>query len=261
MAEQQLDAGWYEWVTDNLGRDQARATAATRAASAAIAQGLGFNAAANAARASWEADRLAHVAAVKQAAVAEAFPSRVPGSLIVATALAVGGALASIALLLVVIAPWAPCTPVDPGSQSISICPSIRQIAYMFLAGNLVIAVVHATFFLLMWRRRAAAAWWVSVVVITGILGFDLAGELLVVVSLANPNNAQLGFLYTVGGFPALVPTFMELWAGSFLPGLETVFSHWLLLHMVVVELPILFLLSTRPARRWCRVQLGLGGS
>ena len=47
MAEQ-LDAGWYEWVTDNLGRDEARATAATRAASEAVAQGLGYNAAANA---------------------------------------------------------------------------------------------------------------------------------------------------------------------------------------------------------------------
>ena len=127
----------------------------------------------------------------------------------------------------------------------------------MFLGGNVVIAGLHATLFLMMWRRRANAAWWVSVVVITGILGFDLAGELLVVVSLANPHVTQVGLLYSVGAFPALVPTYMMAWVDFLQPGgdLVRVAEHWLLLHMVLVELPILFLLSTRPARRWCRIR------
>jgi hypothetical protein len=35
-----------------------------------------------------------------------------------------------------------------------------------------------------------------------------------------------------------------------------TVAYQWLLLHLLLVELPILFLFSTSPARRWCRVYL-----
>src|SRR5712671_8072863 len=84
-----LDIGWHDWVTANLGTDPGRAARATRAAAEAVAQGLGFNAAADAARASWDAARLAHVATVRRAD-----PATVPGSLVAATALAVGGALA-----------------------------------------------------------------------------------------------------------------------------------------------------------------------
>jgi hypothetical protein len=254
MAEQ-LDAGWYEWVISNLGRDQARAIVATRAASEAAAQGLGFNAAANAARASWEAHRLAHVAAVRQ--LTEADPTRVPGSLIAGTALAVGGALASIVFLLLLNPPWVPCPGSDPTTGSINLCLPFREIAYMFLAGNVIIAALHASLFLLMWRRRAAVAWLASVVLIVAILLFDIVGELLSVVVQANPHYYP-GLLETVGVITGLVPSYMTLWADFLQPGgaLVTVAEHWLLLHMVLVELPILFLFCTRPARRWSRVHL-----
>src|SRR5258706_4309493 len=153
-----LDAGWYDWVTSNLGRDPARASAATRAAADAVSQGRGFNAAADAARASWEADRIAHVATVSKAD-----PTAVPRSLVTATVLAVAGAVASIVLILWMAPPTGPCT---------DYCPTFRNIAYLFLLGNLVVASLHTSLFLMMWRRRASAAWWASVTLVGAILGF-----------------------------------------------------------------------------------------
>jgi hypothetical protein len=236
-----LDAGWYDWVTSNLGRDPARAAAATRAAAAAASEGRGFNAAADAARASWDRDRLAQVAAVT-----EPDPSSVPGSLVAATALAVGGALASIALILLMVPPTAPCN---------DLCPGFRSIAYLFLSANVAIAALHASLFLLMWRRRQAAAWWVSIIVVCTILIFDALGELTMVIAQSNPNGQPI-----LGGFgtvAALVPTAILLWDPFHLTNAsEAISSHWLLLHLVFVELPILLLLSTRAARIWCRAYL-----
>jgi len=241
----QVDAGWYEWVAANLGRDAARATAAARAASAAAAQGLGFNAAADAARASWEADRLAQIAVLTKDD-----PTHLPSALIAATAIAVGGALASIALILVLVRPGATCT---------DFCPSFRMAAYTFLWGNIAVGVLHAFLFVLMWRRRAALAWWGTVGVVGMILLFDLVGELTVVVALANPH--VISPIETVGLYPALVTTTMLLLADQYLPGTVwvTLSYHWLLLHLAVVELPILVLLSRGSVRRWCRVRLMIG--
>ena len=240
-----LDAGWYEWVTANLGRDPARAEAATRAAAHAVAKGSGFNAAADAARASWESDRLAHVIAAARAA-----PSSVPGALIAATALAVGGAVASIALILWISRPAGTCT---------DYCPGIRQIAYVFLWGNVAIASLHASLFLLMWRRRAAGAWWASVILVGAILLFDVIGELTVLGPLSNPNSNPDSIL-GIGAFAVLVPTAMWLLASDLHLGSAMVAAtlHWLLLHLVLVELPILVLLLRRPVRLWCRMYLGI---
>jgi hypothetical protein len=237
-----LDIGWHDWVTANLGTDQARAARATRAAAEAVAQGLGFNAAADAARASWDAARLAHVATVRRAD-----PATVPGSLVAATALAVGGALASIALILWISPPTGPCS---------DLCPAFRHVAYIFLWGNMAVAGVHASLFLIMWRWRAAVAWWASVVLVVAILIFDTLGELMVVAVLANPHSHVDPTLAMLGSFPALVPTAMLLVAGGLHLGTvgATVAYQWLLLHLLFVELPILILLSTGPARRWCRV-------
>jgi hypothetical protein len=238
-----LDAGWYDWVTSNLGRDPVRAAAATRAAAEAVAQGHGFNAATDAARASWEADRLAQVAVVKKAD-----PSSIPGSLIAATALAVGGALASVGLILWMYPPTAACT---------DLCPGIRQIAYLFLWGNVAIAGLHASLFVLMWRRRAAAAWWASVTLVGAILIFDVIGELTVLGPLSNPNSAP-DSIPGIAALAVLVPTAIWLLASGFHLGSawQTVSLHWLLLHMILVELPILILFTTRAARRWCRIYL-----
>ena len=240
-----LDAGWHDWVTSNLGRDPVRAAAATRAASDAVAQGRGFNAAADAARASWNADRLAQVAAV-----IGPDPGSLPGSLIAAAALAVGGALASIALILWMVPPTAPCT---------DYCPGTRNLAYTFLLGNVVVAALHGSLFLLMWRRRAAAAWWTSVTLVAAILLFDVLGELTMVAAQSS-RNGQL-ILGGIGSLPALVPTAMLLFGDRFRVGnaWETISSNWLLLHLLLVELPILILISTRPARQWCRVYIRIG--
>ena len=240
-----LDAGWYDWVTSNLGRDPARAAAATRAAAEAVAKGRGFNAAADAARASWESDRLAQAVAANRAA-----PSTIPDPLVAATAVAVGGALASIALILWMYPPTAACT---------NYCPGIRQVTYVFLWGNVAIAGLHASLFLLMWRRRAAVAWWASVILVGTILLFDVIGELTTVVLLSSPHSAPESIL-GIGAFAALVPGAMMVLADGFHlgSGWVTVASHWLLLHLVLVELPILVLLSTRTARLWCRIYLGI---
>ena len=239
--KEHLDAGWYDWVTSNLGRDPARAAAATRAAVEAVSQGRGFNAAADAARASWDGVRLAQVAAVTGPD-----PSGVPRSLVAATALAVGGALASVALILWMIPPTASCT---------DLCPGFRSIAYYFLAGNVAIAAAHASLFLLMWRRRLAAAWWVSIIVVCAILIFDALGELTMAIAQSNPNGQPI-----LGGFgvvAALVPAAILLWDPFHLTNAsEAISSHWLLLHLLLVELPILLLLSTRATRIWCRVYL-----
>jgi hypothetical protein len=48
-----LYAGWYEWVTTNLGSDPKRAAAAANAAMDSAAHGRGFNDAAQAARRAW----------------------------------------------------------------------------------------------------------------------------------------------------------------------------------------------------------------
>jgi hypothetical protein len=240
-----LDIGWHDWVTANLGTDPGRAARATRAAAEAVAQGLGFNAAADAARASWDVARLAHVATVRRAD-----PATVPGSLVAATALAVGGALASIALILWISPPTPTCT---------DLCPSFRFIAYLFLSGNVAVAGLHTLLFLLMWRRRSAVAWWASVTLVGGILLFDILGELTVVAVLSNPNSQPI--LGGIGTFPALVATAMIFVAEIIHPGggWDGIASHWLLVHLLLVELPILTLLSTRPARRWCRVYF-MGG-
>ena len=237
-----LDIGWHDWVTANLGTDPGRAARATRAAAEAVAQGLGFNAAADAARASWDAARLAHVATVRRAD-----PATVPGSLVAATALAVGGALASIALILWISPPTAACS---------DLCPGFRHIAYIFLWGNVAVAGVHASLFLVIWLRRAAVAWWASVVLVVAILIFDTLGELMVVAVLSNPHGHLDPTLAMVGSFPALVPTAMLLVADGLHLGNVgvAVAYHWLLLHLLLVELPILILFSTSRARRWCRV-------
>lgn len=62
--------------------------------------------------------------------------------------------------------------------------------------------------------------------------------------------------LAAVASFPALVPTAMLLVADGLHLGNAgvAVAYHWLLLHLLLVELPILILFSTSPARRWCRV-------
>jgi len=242
-----VDAGWYDWVTEHLGRDETRATAAARAASAAVAQGLGFNAGADAARASWEADRLAHITSTATAEATGPELARVPGSLIAATAIACGGATASIALLLWMIA--------SAASSCTDICPVFSNVAYWFLLGNVAIWVFHASMFLLMWRRRAAAAWWTSVAVVVAVLWFDVVGELDWVVANANPNSVT--WLATVGLIPALVPLVMSGLATSFHLGSSVVALavHWLLIHLIVIELPILILLTTRWARRWCRIR------
>jgi len=240
-----LDAGWYEWVTANLGRDPERAEAATRAAAEAVAKGSGFNAAADAARASWESDRLAQVIAASRAA-----PPTVPGALIAATALAVGGAVASIALILWMYPPAGTCT---------DYCPGIRQIANVFLWGNVAIASLHASLFLLMWLRRAAVAWWAGVTLVGAILLFDVIGELTVLGPLSNPNSNPDSIL-GIGAFAVLVPTAMWLLASDLhlSSALVAATFHWLLLHLVLVELPILVLLLRRPVRLWCRMYLGI---
>jgi hypothetical protein len=38
--------------------------------------------------------------------------------------------------------------------------------------------------------------------------------------------------------------------------GWDAIATHWLLVHLLLVELPILMLLSSRQARLWCRVHL-----
>lgn len=237
-----LDAGWHDWVTSNLGHDPARAAAATLAAAEAVSQGRGFNAATDAARASWEAYRLAQIAQVSRAD-----PSSVPGALILAGALAVGGALASIILILWISPPTAACT---------DLCPSFRFIAYLFLSGNVAVAGLHTGLFLLMWRRRAAAAWWASVTLVALTLLFDTLGELTVVAGIISPNGPPI--LGGIGTFPALVATAMIFVTETLHPGggWDAIATNWLLAHLLLVEMPIMILLSTRRARLWCRVHL-----
>ena len=50
---------WHDWVTVNLGRDVNLAAAAANAAADAAADGRGFNAAAEAARRAWSANKTA----------------------------------------------------------------------------------------------------------------------------------------------------------------------------------------------------------
>jgi len=107
--------------------------------------------------------------------------------------------------------------------------------------------------FLLMWRRRSEVAWWATVTLVGAILLFDILGELTVVAVLSSPNSQPI--LGGIGTFPALVATGMILVAEKIHPGggWEGIASNWLLVHLLLVELPILILLSTRPARQWCR--------
>ncbi len=75
------------------------------------------------------------------------------------------------------------------------------------------------------------------------------------VAGLNPPGQLILG---GAGAIAALVPTAMILFGRLGADSAE-VANHWLLFHLLLVELPILLLLSTRPARHWCRVYLMIG--
>jgi hypothetical protein len=246
MADDQkidIDQGWLDWVVENLGRSPTRARAAALAASEVANRGLGFNAAADAAKADWAESGPQPLSQAERAAA-----TGVPSTLAYAMALAVGGALASLVLIASITQPWAPCTG--------NLCGTFRALGAEFALANIAIATVHSSLFFFMWRR-AAWAWWLTLGVVVAVLLFDITGEATTIAMLMNPRVVIDPLFSTIGTYGDLINAAMELEAAGrgLGPLAEAVGTNWLAFHFFLVEVPIFLLLAARPTRAWCQIQ------
>ncbi len=206
---------WLEWVTANLGRDETLARAAAAAATDAVLLGGVFEVATDAARAAWAGE------------AARRRPLPMPAShqprLHWAMGIAIGGAALSTALCLIVA--------VAPGMCG--------ELGCGWLA--LVFAAYNATWVLLNWfllssmRHGSLKAWKTAVVLVAIGAVVDLVGQVAYFLILVDLGAVML--FVQVGEWLGVAGADWFTNLGSAVAG------NWLIVHLMVVQLPILVLL------------------
>ena len=223
-AREALYERWFEWVSLNLGRDPRLASMAASAAADAAVGGSGFNAAADAARAAWSTH------AGEQVAPRSVVVSGAPWPLKGAAGIGIGGAALSALISL-----WFAAAPSICGTYG---CGSI---ALAFAFYNAAWAALNWALFRAI-LRGSRRTWKVTLILVAlGALA-DIVGQLTYVLFIVDLGAiallAEIGFAFGVAS---------EDWFTNLAANLG---GYWLIVHLIVVQLPmLLLLLAGRPGR------------